>query len=56
MSAIKPADFTEEGLNLDRFVGEIHRRDGVVELEKAPRAMRVIPYDEVARRLQERKK
>lgn len=51
-----PADFTEDGRNLDDFVGEVHRRDGVVEVKKPERRWRVIPYDEVSRRLQARPK
>jgi hypothetical protein len=45
-----------EDEDVHRMVEWAHERDGVVEVRRAPRAVRVIPYDEVARRLQERKK
>jgi hypothetical protein len=41
---------------VDQVAEWAHERDGVLEVKKAPRVARVIPYDEVARRLQERKK
>ena len=46
----------DEEKDLDKTVEWAHRRDGVVELAKTEKKWRVIPYDEVARRLQERPK
>lgn len=49
-------DKREEESELNKIVEWAHQRDGVVEVQKAERKWRVIPYDEVARRLQERSK
>lgn len=46
----------DEETELDKIVEWAHQRDGVIEVRKSEKAWRVIPYDEVARRLQERSK
>lgn len=42
--------------NLEKMVEWAHQRDGVVEVKKPERSVRVIPYEEVAARLHARKK
>lgn len=46
----------EEHLDVDKIAEWAHQRDGVIERVATEKKWRVIPYDEVARRLQERKK
>lgn len=46
----------EENLNVNKIAEWAHQRDGVIERAKQEKKWRVVPYDEVARRLQERKK
>lgn len=49
-------DKREEESELNKIVEWAHQRDGVIETTRSEKRYRVIPYDEVARRLQERSK